>query len=80
MARALVGAGAPNGQFVIERCRVSHVVSGRELVAPKPKRTAKQPMIVANPNFDLPPDEASAIAKAVLTRTKIPAEDRRRRD
>ncbi len=64
----------PNGQFVVERCRVSYLVSGRELVAPKPKRTANQPMIVANPNFDLPPDEASTIANAVLTRSKIPAE------
>ncbi|HEY4311984.1 MAG TPA: CHAT domain-containing tetratricopeptide repeat protein [Pirellulales bacterium] len=61
----------PNGQFTVELVRVSHVVSGRELVAPKSKRNSNQPLIVANPNFDLPPDEANSIAKAVLTRTKI---------
>lgn len=66
----------PDGRFAVEQYQISHLVSGRELLAPKVKRPSNAPLIVANPNFDLLPVEARQIAQATLTGKKIPAQPR----
>jgi CHAT domain-containing protein/Tfp pilus assembly protein PilF len=60
----------PDGRFAVEQYEIAHLVSGRELVAPKVKRPSNAPLIVANPNFDLPPDEARQIAQVTLAGKK----------
>jgi CHAT domain-containing protein len=63
----------PDGRFAVEEYQISHVVSGRELVAPAATQKSGRPLIVASPNFDLPPAAAAAIAKNVLAGGKTSA-------
>jgi CHAT domain-containing protein/tetratricopeptide (TPR) repeat protein len=63
----------PDGRFAVEEYQISHVVSGRELVAPAATQKPGRPLIVASPNFDLHPAAAAAIAKNVLAGDKTSA-------
>jgi len=59
----------PDGKYAVEKFAISHVVSSRDLV-PAPAREVKPaaPLVLADPNFDLPVDEADKLAAALLSR------------
>lgn len=67
-----------DGRFAVEKYQIRHLVSGRELVAPRSSVKAGRPMIVANPDFDLDPEVAQSKTMAVLGGGKISDDPRMR--
>ncbi|HEY4308796.1 MAG TPA: CHAT domain-containing tetratricopeptide repeat protein [Pirellulales bacterium] len=63
---------ASDGGFLVENYDITYLVSGRDLIVPKAKRPSNQPLIVANPNFDLPPEDARKIEQLVRAGSKVP--------
>jgi CHAT domain-containing protein len=57
----------PDGKYAVEMFTLTHLVSGRDLVQ-SPARDAKPatPLVLADPNFDLPPAEADRLSRTLL--------------
>jgi CHAT domain-containing protein/Flp pilus assembly protein TadD len=65
----------PDGRSVIEKYQISHVVSGRELVARKADTPGKGALVLADPDFDLKPGRATralAEGRALLPQERLP--------
>ncbi len=57
----------PDGKYAIEKFTLTHLVSGRDLVAPPSQDSKPAPaLVLADPDFDLPLDEADKLARALL--------------
>ena len=56
-----------DGRYAVENYQIHYVVSGRDLVTQQPVGLASnQPVIMANPDFDLDPVEAQSVTRAAL--------------
>ncbi len=57
----------PDGKYAIEKFLLSHVVSGRDLVQPPGQESkTSTALVLADPNFNLPVDEADKLSRALL--------------
>jgi CHAT domain-containing protein len=65
----------PDGKYAIEKYQISYMISGRDLVAQAATkgRPTSNPVLFANPDYDLGPGQAEAATRAVL-RSAAPAE------
>lgn len=56
------------GKFLVERMAINYVISGRDVVkaAGKTVLETRKPVLFADPNFDLSPEEVATASKAVL--------------
>ena len=45
------------GKYAVEKWNIHYLISARDLVAERPRRTSNAPRIFANPNYDLPAEE-----------------------
>ena len=65
-----------DGKYAIEQYQLRYLVSGRDLVA---QRSAKlkptQPIVMANPNYDLGPGEVATATRSVLRGTELASND-----
>lgn len=58
--------------YVIEKHRLSYVVSGRDLLPPPPLTTrTNMPLIMANPDFDLDATQSQAETRRILTDAQL---------
>ncbi len=63
-----------DGQYAIEKHSIRYVVSGRDLVsAQRAASKTSEPVILADPNFDLTPQEAAAASRAGCGRRTNPS-------
>jgi CHAT domain-containing protein/Tfp pilus assembly protein PilF len=58
----------PGGQYTVEKYQIHYVISGRDLVSPATGAGQKtsQPILFANPDYDLTPTNVEAATHAVL--------------
>ena len=58
----------PDGKYAVEKYQIRYCVSGRNLVSPTTgaARKTTNPVLFANPDYDLGPGEADAATRAVL--------------
>jgi CHAT domain-containing protein/Tfp pilus assembly protein PilF len=58
----------PDGTYAVEKHQIRYVVSGRDLVreASPTQTPLGRPVVLADPDYDLNPDKASALAKKLL--------------
>jgi CHAT domain-containing protein len=65
----------PGGQYAIEKYQIHYVISGRDLLSPAAGagQKASQPVLFANPDYDLAPANVDAATRAVL-RSAAPVE------
>ncbi|TWT98877.1 CHAT domain-containing tetratricopeptide repeat protein [Neorhodopirellula pilleata] len=61
-------AALPVGEneYLVERYDISYLVSGRDLIASDDESTLGQPIVMANPNYDLSPAEADQAARKIF--------------
>jgi CHAT domain-containing protein len=57
-----------DGKYAIEKYQIRYVISGRDLVHPAPSQGRKttDPILFANPDYDLAPGQVDAATRAVL--------------
>ena len=62
--------------YAIEKHTIDYVVSGRDLVMPPSKASGKrdEPLLVADPDFDLDPREVGRFAAKLLGQTRPPVD------
>jgi uncharacterized protein (TIGR03067 family) len=65
-----------DGECVLEKHTICHVVSGRDLVAPVVPAASTAPLVMANPSFDLDPKEAAALTQRLLGNATTPTPTR----
>jgi tetratricopeptide (TPR) repeat protein/CHAT domain-containing protein len=58
-------------KFLIEKLTINYLISGRDVIPATQGSVAevRKPVVFADPNFDLSPDDVTAAAKAVLQNT-----------
>lgn len=66
----------PDGKYAVEAHAITLLVSGRDLAAPPaaPRADAPQPVVLADPDFDLSAADAAARMKRVLPHYAAPAD------
>ena len=56
----------PDGSYVVEKHEVQCVISGRDLVARPPAMTTSAPVVLADPDFDLGPEQLAAALREIV--------------
>ena len=65
-----------DGRYAIEEYQIRYVVSGRDLVAQRAADVqTNQPIIMADPDFDLNPDKAEYLTRAILGEPQLAQTD-----
>jgi hypothetical protein len=56
----------PDGSYVVEKYTLRHVVSGRDLVSPPSKGKAESCWVLADPDYDLSPEQGRTVARRLI--------------
>jgi CHAT domain-containing protein/tetratricopeptide (TPR) repeat protein len=75
---ALPLPGDREGRYAVEKYTISYVVSGRDLAGPAPPAAAQPPLLMADPDYDLDPEAATAETRRILADRSAPSRGERR--